>query len=61
MTDLTAAPIVGDGVDIGAGAMILGSITLGNHCKIGANAIVLRDVPAHATAVSMPAAIVPKD
>jgi serine O-acetyltransferase len=45
-------------VDIGAGAKILGSITVGPHAAIGANAVVLDDVPEGATAVGIPARIV---
>jgi serine O-acetyltransferase len=45
-------------VDIGAGAKILGSVTIGNHAKIGANAVVLCDVPDGATAVGLPAKII---
>ncbi len=51
-------PILGDGVDIGAGAKILGAIRVGNNVKIGANAVVLTDVPEGATAVGVPAKIV---
>ena len=54
-------PIVGGHVDIGAGAKILGGVTIGDHAKIGANAVVLCDVPAHATAVGVPARIITKD
>ena len=45
-------------MDIGTGAKILGGVTIGDHAKIGANAVVLRDVPAFATAVGIPAHIV---
>lgn len=48
-------PTVEDDVIIGAGAIILGNITLGHNSKIGAGAVVLEDVPAYATAVGMPA------
>jgi serine O-acetyltransferase len=51
-------PTVGGHVDIGAGAKILGPIVLNDHCKIGANAVVLLDVPPEATAVGVPARIV---
>jgi serine O-acetyltransferase len=44
-------------VDIGAGAKILGDISVGDHARIGANAVVLRDVPPHSTAVGVPAKI----
>ena len=45
-------------VDIGAGAKILGGLTIGKHAKIGANAVLLRDVPAGATAVGIPAKVI---
>ena len=50
-------PIIGGQVDIGAGAKILGGIHIGDHAKIGANSVVLHDVPAGATAVGIPAKI----
>jgi len=46
------------GVVIGAGAKVLGPITLGEGAKIGSNAVVVRDVPAGATAVGIPARII---
>jgi serine O-acetyltransferase len=46
-------------VDVGAGAKILGAVTIGAHAKIGANAVVVSDVPSRATAVGVPAKIVP--
>jgi serine O-acetyltransferase len=51
-------PQIGDGVLVGAGAKILGPITIGNSAKIGANAVVLQNVPPGATAVGIPARIV---
>ena len=51
-------PKIGDGVLIGAGAIILGNITIGAGAKIGASSIVLVDVPPHTTAVGNPARIV---
>ncbi|NLK94437.1 MAG: serine O-acetyltransferase [Clostridiales bacterium] len=48
-------PTVGDNVVIGSGAKILGPIKIGRNAKIGANAVVLRDVPEGATAVGSPA------
>lgn len=51
-------PLVGDGVVIGAGAKVLGPVTIGDGAKIGASGVVLRDVPAGATAVGVPARIV---
>ncbi len=49
--------VVGNNVLIGAGAKILGSLHVGDNAKIGANAVVLTDVPANATAVGVPASI----
>lgn len=51
------APVVGDHVDIGAGAKILGFITLGDNVKVGANSVVIKDVPANKTAVGIPAKV----
>lgn len=50
-------PVVGENVYIGAGAKILGHITIGDGARIGANAVVLEDVPAHCTAVGIPARV----
>ena len=52
------APTLGDGVYIGAGAKLLGKITIGNNTRIGANAVVLADVPENCTAVGIPARII---
>ncbi len=54
----TGVPVLGGHVDIGAGAKILGPITIGDDARIGANAVVLIDVPAGMTAVGVPAKIV---
>jgi len=51
------APQIGNNVDIGAGAKILGNIKIGNNVSIGANAVVLIDVPDNAIAVGVPAVI----
>ncbi len=51
-------PTLERGVVIGAGAKVLGPITLGEESKIGSNAVVVRDVPAGATAVGIPARII---
>ena len=56
----SGVPCIGGHVDIGAGARLLGGIRVGNHAKIGANAVVLQDVPEYATAVGIPARIIPK-
>lgn len=53
-------PTIGNGVTIGAGAKVLGPITVGNHSKIGAAAVVLKDVPDHCTVVGNPGRVVRK-
>ena len=50
-------PTVEDGVTIGAGARVLGPVLIGAHSQIGANAVVVKDVPSGATAVGIPATI----
>lgn len=52
------APHIGHRVNIGAGAMILGAVRIGDDAQIGAHAVVLVDVPAGATAVGVPARII---
>jgi serine O-acetyltransferase len=51
-------PTLGDGVVVGAGAKILGPISIGAGAKIGSNAVVVKPVPAGATAIGIPARIV---
>lgn len=51
------APWIGDNVDIGAGAKVLGRIRIGCNVRIGANAVVICDVPDNAVAVGVPAVI----
>jgi serine O-acetyltransferase len=51
------APVIGDNVDIGAGAKLLGPISIGNNVVIGANAVVISDVPSDSIAVGVPAVI----
>lgn len=53
-------PTIEKGVVIGAGAKILGNITIGEYSKIGANSVVIKKVPAHSTAVGIPARVVDK-
>ena len=53
-------PIIGDDVHIGAGAKVLGGVRIGKGARIGANAVVLCDVPEGATAVGIPARIIMK-
>jgi len=50
-------PTVGNNVVIGAGAKILGNITIGDDAKIGANSVVIKNVPPKTTAVGIPARV----
>jgi serine O-acetyltransferase len=54
-------PVLGDGVDVGAYAQILGDIHVGDGARIGAMSVVLRSVPAGGVAVGNPARIVGED
>ena len=54
------APVIGNNVDIGAGAKLLGAIKVGNNVLIGANAVVIHDVPDDSMAVGVPAVIKPR-
>jgi serine O-acetyltransferase len=58
--DEPGAPVIGNDVDIGVGAKILGHIKVGNHVVIGANAVVICDVPDDSIAVGVPAVIKPR-
>lgn len=55
--DEKCAPVIGNNVDIGAGAKLLGPIRVGNNVAIGANAVVLCDVPDDCIAVGVPAVV----
>ena len=57
MGELSKAPVLGRGVDVGAGAVILGDVRIGDFAVIGANAVVLHNVPAGAMAVGVPAVV----
>ena len=57
--DEPCAPQIGNGVNIGAGAKLLGDITIGDGAVIGANAVVLHNVPPRHLAVGIPARIQP--
>jgi len=54
------APVLGKHVNVGAGAKILGKVQIGDHAQIGANAVVLQDVPANYAAVGIPARLIPQ-
>jgi serine O-acetyltransferase len=51
-------PVLGSDIFLGAGAKILGSVTIGDGARVGANAVVVHDVPPYATVVGIPARIV---
>jgi serine O-acetyltransferase len=51
-------PTLGDGVVVGAGAKILGAITLGDRVRVGANSVVVKNVPADRTVVGIPGKVV---
>lgn len=52
------SPVIGNNVFIGAGAKIIGAVRIGDGARIGANAVVLDDVPPHTTVVGIPARVV---
>ncbi len=54
-------PNIGDNVVIGTGAKVLGNITIGENSYIGANAVVLKDVPPNSTVVGVPGRITRQD
>jgi len=53
-------PILGGHVEVGPGAKILGGVTIGDHVLIGANAVVVSDVPDRSVAVGVPAVVRPR-
>jgi serine O-acetyltransferase len=52
------SPVLGDDLFVGAGAKIIGSVTIGSGVRVGANAVVVKDVPPHSTVVGIPARVV---
>lgn len=60
ISDPHLAPIIGNNVNIGAGAKILGDVVIGDNVSIGANAVVLTDIPNDCVAVGVPAKIIKK-
>jgi serine O-acetyltransferase len=54
-------PTLGEGVVVGAGAKVLGAFTVGDGARIGSNAVVVKAVPANATAVGNPARVIQDD
>ncbi|MEN6373145.1 MAG: hypothetical protein ABFD75_00010 [Smithella sp.] len=57
----TESPLIGDNVTIYAGAKVIGKVRIGNNSIVGANAVVVKDVPANSTVVGIPACIVRRD
>lgn len=57
MRDLDSAPVLGAGVNVGAGAVILGKVKIGHGSWIGANAVVIKDIPPMSTAAGVPARV----
>jgi len=53
-------PTIKSGVVIGSGAKVLGNITIGTNSKIGANSVVVREVPDNSTAIGIPAHVIQK-
>lgn len=60
-SNATDHPIIQDNVTVYAGAKIIGKVTIGHNSKVGANAVVVKDVPANCTVVGVPAYIVKRN
>lgn len=58
LSDLQARPVIGDGVEIGAGAVIVGGIWIGDGAIVGANAVVVRDVAPGSVVGGVPARVI---
>ena len=56
--DLNAKPVIEDGVDVGAGAVIIGDIIVGRYAVVGANAVVTKSVPPYSVVGGVPARII---
>jgi serine O-acetyltransferase len=56
--DRGTSPVLGNDIFVGAGAKILGAVAIGDGARIGANAVVVKDVPPYATVVGVPARVV---
>ncbi len=57
-SDTVHCPYIGNNVQIKAGAKIIGNVRIGNDVIIGANAVVVKDVPSHSIVVGVPAKII---
>jgi serine O-acetyltransferase len=58
--DEPIGPLIGNNVDLGCGCCVLGPITIGDNVQIGANAVVITDVPSNSIAVGVPAVVKPR-
>lgn len=54
-------PTIGNNVMIGCGAKLLGNINIGDNVKIGANSVVLKDIPSNVTVVGIPGKVIYKN
>ncbi len=54
------APIIGNNCDLGAGAMLIGEITIGDNVTVGAGCVVVKDVPSNSIVIGNPMRIIPK-
>jgi serine O-acetyltransferase len=59
--DLNAKPTIGNGVDIGVGAVIVGNITIGDNSVIGANSVVYTNIPRDSVVSGVPGKVVGKN
>lgn len=59
-SSITEVVKIGDSVSFGSGCKIIGNLSVGDKARIGANAVVLGDVPADTTAVGVPARLIPR-
>lgn len=57
-SDAIHCPVIGNNVEIKAGAKVIGGITVGDDVIIGANAVVVKDVPSHSIVVGVPAKVI---
>ncbi len=55
------SPVIGDGAYLGAGCKVIGGVTVGDHCRVGANAVVVRDMPPHSVAVCAATQVIQKE
>lgn len=57
-SDSVKSPTIGDNVAVKAGAKVIGGITVGNDVIVGANAVIVKDIPSHSIVVGVPARII---